>query len=150
MKDKIIEILNTYRDNVSNDSSVDNYAIKEQDFNELAEELVKKITTSVVGEIKISEVDDLSYSNIVGIIQGDKEVAGNMLTKIAERKELMDNNIKNTKIKLQQLTTEMLGLKKGALLVLKHIKKETPLAVKRKDFIVVVTDEDISIERNVL
>ncbi|WP_372938463.1 hypothetical protein [Seonamhaeicola sp.] len=48
MKDKIIEILNGYRENVSNDSSVDNYAIEERDFNELANDLVKKLTMPVV------------------------------------------------------------------------------------------------------
>ena len=49
MKDKIIEILNSYRENVSNDSTVDNYAIEEGSFNELAEELVKKFNISGVG-----------------------------------------------------------------------------------------------------
>ena len=38
----------------------------------------------------------------------------------------------------------------GSKRVMQHLKKEYPLAVQRKDYIVVVTTENISIERNVL
>ena len=38
----------------------------------------------------------------------------------------------------------------GTQRVMQHIKREYPLAVKRHDYIVVVTKETISIERNVL
>ena len=38
----------------------------------------------------------------------------------------------------------------GTQRVMQHLKKEYPLAVQRKDYIVVVTKENISIERNVL
>jgi hypothetical protein len=38
----------------------------------------------------------------------------------------------------------------GSQRVLQHLKKEYPLAVQRQGYIVVVTKENISIERNVL
>ena len=62
----------------------------------------------------------------------------------------VDSEIADAEIKLQQLKTRQLQLKKGALLVLKHLQKEAPLAVKRQDYIVVVSNENVSIERNVL
>ena len=38
----------------------------------------------------------------------------------------------------------------GSQRVLQHLKKEYPLAVQRNNYIVVVTEKNISIERNVL
>ena len=38
----------------------------------------------------------------------------------------------------------------GAQRVMQHLKKEYPLAVQRNGYIVVVTKENISIERNVI
>tara|TARA_R110000796_G_scaffold234884_1_gene353791 strand:- start:19 stop:309 length:291 start_codon:yes stop_codon:yes gene_type:complete len=95
-------------------------------------------------------IEDLSFSKIVDIIQHDNKVASEMLVQIAKEKEIVDNNYQDLEIKLQQLKTRQLQLKKGALLVLKHLKKETPLAVQKDGFIVVVSKDDISIERNVL
>jgi len=98
----------------------------------------------------MSAIDDLSFSNIVGLVNHDHNTAKELLIQIAREKEVVDNNLQDLEIKLQQLTTRQLQLKKGALLVLKHLKKETPLAVKEDEFIVVVSDSNISIERNVL
>tara|TARA_R110000851_G_scaffold136054_1_gene271668 strand:+ start:381 stop:671 length:291 start_codon:yes stop_codon:yes gene_type:complete len=95
-------------------------------------------------------IEDLSFSKIVDIIQHDNKVASEMLVQIAKEKEIVDNNYQDLEIKLQQLKTRQLQLKKGALLVLKHLKKETPLAVQKDGFIVVVSEDNVSIERNVL
>ena len=95
-------------------------------------------------------IEDLSFSKIVDIIQHDNKVASEMLVQIAKEKEIVDNNCQDLEIKLQQLKTRQLQLKKGALLVLKHLKKETPLAVQKDGFIVVVSEDNVSIERNVL
>jgi len=95
-------------------------------------------------------IEDLSYSNIVSVLQHSNEAAGEMLVKIAQEKEIVDENYKDLEIKLQQLKTRQLQLRKGSLFVLKHLKREAPLAVVRDGFIVVVTEGDVSIERNVL
>ena len=95
-------------------------------------------------------IEDLSWSKIVDLIQHENIKGADMLVEIATEKEQIDNDLLDAEIKLQQIKTRQLQLKKGALLVLKHLKREVPLAVKRKDFIVVVSDADVTIERNVL
>jgi len=95
-------------------------------------------------------IEDLSWSKIVDLIQHENIKGADMLVEIATEKEQIDVDFLDAEIKLQQIKTRQLQLRKGAFLILKHLDKKAPLAVKRKDFIVVVTDDDISIERNVL
>lgn len=95
-------------------------------------------------------IDDLSWSGIVDQIQHENIKGADMICAIATEKEQVDSEIADAEIKLQELKTRQLQLKKGALLVLKHLQKEAPLAVKRQDYIVVVSNENVSIERNVL
>lgn len=95
-------------------------------------------------------IEDLSWSKIVDLIQHESVKGADMLVEIATEKEQIDKDLLDAEIKLQQIKTRQLQLKKSALLVLKHLKREAPLAVKRKDFIVVVSDANITIERNVL
>lgn len=95
-------------------------------------------------------IEDLSWSKIVDLIQHENIKGADMLVEIANEKEQIDKDFLDAEIKLQGIKTRQLQLKKGALLVLKHLKKEAPLVVQRKDFIVVVTDVNVSIERNVL
>ena len=95
-------------------------------------------------------IEDLSWSKIVDLIQHENVKGAEMLVEIATEKEQIDKDLLDAEIKLQQIKTRQLQLKNAALLVLKHLKREAPLAVKRKDFIVVVSDADITIERNVL
>jgi len=96
------------------------------------------------------DIDDLSYSGIVAKVQDEDVKGGDMICEIATELEHVNSEISNTEIKLEQLKTRQLQLKKGALLVLKHLQKEVPLAVKRKDYIVNVSNENVSIERNVI
>lgn len=98
----------------------------------------------------MEKIDDLSYSNIVKIIDGNLNKASTLLEKIAYSME--DNN--RLIIRLEQELKEARD-KKGILLtgvinVLKHIHKETPLMVQRDGHLVVITDNNISIERNVI
>ena len=95
-------------------------------------------------------IEDLSYSKIVDIIQHEVSIAGDFLVKIAIEKEEIDKNILDAEAKLQSLKTRELQLRKASLLVLNHIDRKPPLAVKRQDFIVVVSDTNISIEENVI
>jgi len=95
-------------------------------------------------------IDDLSWSGIVNQIQHENVVGADMLVEIAIEKEAIDKDLLDVEIKLQQIKTRQLQLKRGSLLILRHLEKQPPLVVKRKDFIVIVSDEDIIIERNVL
>jgi hypothetical protein len=96
------------------------------------------------------QIEDLSFSKIVDLIQHDNKKGADMLVQIATEKEKIDKLFLEAEIRVQQIKTRQLELRKGALGVLKHLKRETPLAVKCNDFIVVVSDTDITIERNVL
>lgn len=95
-------------------------------------------------------IDDLSFSNLVNLIQGEEIKAADILHRIAL--EMEDNNkvIEELESQLSRAKGRKDTLISGTQRVMQHIKKEYPLAVKRQDYIVVVTKENISIERNVL
>ena len=95
-------------------------------------------------------IDDLSYSNIVNIIQGEEIKGADTLNCIAL--EMEENNIIIEKLEsdLARAKGRKDTLISGSQRVLQHLKKEYPLAVQRKNYIVVVTERNISIERNVL
>jgi len=99
---------------------------------------------------EIKHIDDLSYSNLVDIIQGEDIKAADVLTSIAYEAEETNIIISKLEMDLAISKTRKKALIDGAKKVLKHIEKEPPLAVQRNGFIVVVTDENISIERNVI
>lgn len=98
----------------------------------------------------VEVIDDLSYSNLVSLIQGDGIKAADVLHSIAIEMEENNKLIEELENKLLQAENRKYTLLAGTQKVMQHIKKEYPLAVKRKDYIVVVTKENISIERNVL
>jgi hypothetical protein len=101
-------------------------------------------------KIKMEYIDDLSFSNLVNLIQGEEIKAADILHTIAL--EMEDNNkvIEELESQLSRAKGRKDTLISGTQRVMQHIKKEYPLAVKRQDYIVVVTKENISIERNVL
>jgi hypothetical protein len=95
-------------------------------------------------------IEDLSFSNITNIIQGEEIKGSDLLNCIALEME-------ENKKKIEQLEYDLACAKgregtliEGSKRVLKHLGKHYPLAVKRKEYIVVVTENYISIERNVL
>lgn len=95
-------------------------------------------------------IDDLSYSNIVNLIQDEEIKGADVLNIIAHEMEENDKKIEKLENDLACAIGRKETLFEGAKKVLTHLKKEYPLAVQRKDYIVVVTKENISIERNVL
>ena len=101
-------------------------------------------------ENKSSITPDLSYSGISDYIEGDEIKGADFLNVIAKRKEFVDAKIKELERELDSLKFEAIDLVHGAQLVLQHLKKETLLAVQRQGYIVVVSDKDITIERNVI
>lgn len=93
---------------------------------------------------------DLSFSGIVGEIQGEEIKGADMIAKIANQKEKVDLEIKILEKELSQKKAESQQLVNGVEHILRHLKKETPLAVQRNVFIVLITDEGVSIQRNVI
>lgn len=95
-------------------------------------------------------IDDLSFSNLVNLIQGEEIKAADILNNIAHEMEENNKIIETIERELSIAKGRKDTLIQGSKRVLQHLKKTTPLAVKRNDYIVVVTDENISIERNVI
>ena len=95
-------------------------------------------------------IDDLSYSNLVNIIQGDELEAANVLNTIACEMEENNKIIDKLENDLACAKGRKDSLIEGSKRVLQHLKKQTPLAVQRQGYIVVVTDNHISIERNII
>lgn len=98
----------------------------------------------------MKKIDDLSFSGINDLIQGDEIKGADLLVQIAEEKEQLEVEIEQVQKKLHQLKTRRDIVNNGASHVLKHLEKKAPLAVQRQGFIVVVTENNISIERNVM
>jgi len=95
-------------------------------------------------------IDDLSYSNLVNIIQGEEIKGADVLNSIAHEMEENNKIIEKLESDLACAKGHRDTLIEGSKRVLQHLKKEVPLAVQRQGYIVVVTKENISIERNVL
>jgi hypothetical protein len=95
-------------------------------------------------------IDDLSFSNLVNLIQGEEIKGADILNSIAHEMEENNEIIKKLETDLARAKSRKGSLIEGSQRVLQHLKKEYPLAVKRDKYIVVVTKENISIDRNVL
>ncbi|MGE0931691.1 hypothetical protein [Peijinzhouia sedimentorum] len=100
--------------------------------------------------LPVSYIEDLSYSGLSNLIEGSDLIAGNVLNAIAVEKEQIENELKQLRNKVAVLEGRHNSLKSAKDLVLKNIKREAPLAVQRDGYIVVVTKDNISIERNVI
>ena len=95
-------------------------------------------------------IKDLRFSNLVNLIQGEETNAADVLHTIALEMDENNKIIKGLENQLSIAKGRKDALISGTQKVMKHIKKEYPLAVKRQDYIVVVTEDNISIERNVI
>ena len=93
---------------------------------------------------------DLSYSGIVNKIQGSEPEGANLLFDIAHKKDIVELKIEKLEKDLASLKIKNRLLIQGSQYVMEHLKKEVPFAVVRLNLIVVVTKENISIERNVV
>ena len=96
------------------------------------------------------KLDDLSFSGLVDRIQNDEKIGAEHLSAIANEIETVRLEISEVEKKLNGLKSREAQLVGGSQYIMKHLKKDYPLAVQRSGYIVVVTKENISIERNVL
>lgn len=99
---------------------------------------------------KMEYIEDLSYSNLVNLIQGEEIKAADALNCIALEMEENNKIIGKIENDLACANYRKASLISASQSILQHLKKESPLAVQRDNYIVVVTDRNISIERNVL
>jgi len=95
-------------------------------------------------------IDDLSYSNIVNFIQCDEIKAGNFLNICANELEEVRKKIEETQSILNRTKSRENTLLRASQDIVKHIKRELPIFVKKQDYIVVVSDDNLLIKRNVI
>jgi hypothetical protein len=101
-------------------------------------------------KIKMKYIDDLSFSGLVSLIDGSEIKGADVLNNIAHEMEENKKIIEKLEKDLELAKNREGSLIAGTQRVMQHLKKEYPLAVQRKGYIVVITDKNISIERNVL
>ncbi len=95
-------------------------------------------------------LNDLSYSKIVNLIQGDEIIAGDMIDDLAIELEAIRKFIEEQEAKLKgMLFREQMIISAGQH-VARHLKKELPLSVQRQKYVVVLSNDNLKIERNVI
>jgi predicted Mrr-cat superfamily restriction endonuclease len=95
-------------------------------------------------------LSDLSFSNIVKIIQKDEIKAKEVLTKIALEKDVTENNLEIITQIIETSKSRIRELNNASKLVAQHICRELPLTVQNKNYVIIVTEDNISIDRNVI
>lgn len=95
-------------------------------------------------------IDDLSWSNIVNLIQGQEIKGADLLSNCANELEAVRVELSELEKTLNRVKSREQTLLRAAQDVAKHLKKELPLAVMRQGFIVVLSKENLTIERNVI
>jgi hypothetical protein len=95
-------------------------------------------------------INDLSDKHIIELVNGDETKGADVLTSLAHEKE--ENNeiiekLESDLIKAKKRNTDLIS---ASQCVLNNLKKETPIAVIKDKYIIVITNGNISIERNVL
>ena len=98
----------------------------------------------------MNKIDDLSYSNLVNIIQGEDIKAGDVLYACVNELEEIRDQINETETLLSKLKCRENSLLQASQNVMKHIKKEPPLIVQRNGYVIVITENNLIIERNVI
>ncbi|PAC27814.1 hypothetical protein [Flectobacillus sp. BAB-3569] len=96
-------------------------------------------------------IEDFSYSGLVDLIQGDTEVAGDVLYDLAFQLKELNEEIDELEKKLKSAARQKAELYAASLRVLKHINKEVPISVAREKVIIQVFDSGyLEINNNVI
>ena len=95
-------------------------------------------------------IDDLSYSNLVKIIQNDESIGSDVISECASELQYLNEKIQLTKIELNNLENRKNSLINATHSIVKHLKKELPLYVKRDTFIILVSKDTVEIKSNMI
>ncbi len=90
-------------------------------------------------------IDDPTWLNIVNFVQGDEIKGANLLNIYAFKLEELRKDIRLLEKKLNSVKSIEKKLLIASQDVAKHLKKQLPLAVKKKDYILVLSDINLSI-----
>lgn len=95
-------------------------------------------------------IDDLSWTNIVKIIQKEEIKGADLLNTCANELEEVRKEIAELESKVSRVKSREQTLLRASYDVARYLKKELPLIVQRQGYIVVLSLENLSIERNVI
>lgn len=96
------------------------------------------------------DISDLSYSGLSNQIQGDERIAAEILDCCADVLSITRAQIKKYQEELAHLLLHEKMLLDAGINVAQHLKKELPMAVITDKYIIVLTERDLTIERNVI
>lgn len=96
----------------------------------------------------MEKIDDLSYSNLVEIIQNDEKIGGEVLHYLANGLLETRREIAEIEKRLISLRNRQDSLLSASRKVVRHLDRDSPLYVKCEDCIIVVTANDLVIENN--
>lgn len=103
-----------------------------------------------IGKEQEDELSDLSWSKIVDIVQKENSKASDLVNSCALDLEEVRNGIKRLKTELSILEFQEEKLIKAAQDIAKHLEKKLPLGVQRDGYIIVISDSNLLIEKNVI
>lgn len=95
-------------------------------------------------------IEDLSYSGLTDLIQGDKEKGRKALIELTNDYIETKADIEAKEKKLSTLKQDNDAIYGGIQKVMKHLKLQYPLAIKVDAGIIVISEKAVSIETNVL
>lgn len=99
------------------------------------------------------EFDDLSFSGIVGIIDGDEKTAKEYLIENFYRIQEQKEEVESLKRQLQNEETYLKRLEASVDMVFQHMKFQKPMVlIVGEDIkeIIVISETNITLEKNVL
>lgn len=94
--------------------------------------------------------EDLSYSNIVGIVQQKKDVAASLIDGFAKERVEILSDITKCENQLKSLKTREQMLLDAARHIVQHLKLDLPLSVSMNGYLVIVSQNNLMIDRNVI
>jgi len=95
-------------------------------------------------------IDDLSWSNIINIIQGEEIKGADLINTCANELENVRETIGELESKIQRFKRREQTILNASKDVAKCLDKRLPLTVKRKDYVIQVTIDNLIIERNII
>lgn len=98
----------------------------------------------------LNKIDDLSYSNIVDLVQGEEIVGADLINNLALELEELKQERAELANQLHCLDVRMGMILNGCQHVANHLKKRLPLIVIRQSYVIEFSDKNIEIKKNVI
>lgn len=98
------------------------------------------------------DLDDLSYSKLVSVIQGDKPIAKDYLIAISKREREINSELVELNKKVNNLKSQKDTLYGGVDRIFQHLKTQMPqVVINEPDNEIITFDNDeIIVQKNIL